>query len=395
MAIRLKKYPPVASDLPFREVMAARRSSKTVEECLSEVGSYLDVRHLFPVSSGRAAIYLILKAMLPPGSKVILPGYTCYTLAAAVVRAEMIPILSDSDPADLGYDLNELQKTLNNHPNAKAIVACHLFGIAVDIKAIRTMTGPDVLIIDDAAQGYGIKINGKFLGTGGDVGFYSFGRGKNLSLVGGGLLVSDDDLIADKIEKVIKEEIPTGTKSSDGMMKAALYNFAIRPLCFNIISRLPGITLGRSQYHPGFAISGLPDFKKRLLYQIHRTAEKMNAARMNISQKYLELLGGNDSLSIPRSRMDNQPGSLRFPVLVKNERKRLEILAEGRRRGWGLSGMYPTTLNKIAGLPQLTELKLNGSECIARSIITLPTHRHIQSADKDCGIVNMIAGLFV
>ncbi|NMC43892.1 MAG: DegT/DnrJ/EryC1/StrS aminotransferase family protein [candidate division Zixibacteria bacterium] len=394
MAITFKKYPPVASDLPPRAVMAARRSKLTSDECLKEVAEYLGARYLFPVNSGRTALYLILKAALAPGSKVVLPGYTCYTVAAAVIKAGMMPVLCDSDPADLGYDLDALRKTIHQHPNIKAVVVCHLFGIAVDIDAIRGIVGSETLIVDDAAQGYGIKAKGRFLGLGGNIGFFSFGRGKNLSLVGGGLLATNNDFLGEKITALSEAELPGAESTGKEWLMALAYNPATHPFWFNILSRLPGITLGVSRFDPEFPTAETSMYKIRLLHEVFRMAEAENENRLRVARRYMELLQGRANVALPRSRVDGNPGTLRFPVLVANVGRREEILRQGSRRGWGLSGMYPTALNRIPRLSQESAANLPGAEAIARSIVTLPTHRFVQRAGTPAGIVERIAGLF-
>jgi perosamine synthetase len=394
MGIMLKRYPPVASDLPRGAVVAARKSRQPIDDCLKDVAEYLGARYLFPVNSGRTALYLIMKASLAPGSKVVLPGYTCYTVAAAVVKAGMVPVLSDSDPADLGYDLDALRKTLRQHPEVKAIVACHLFGIAVNLDEIRKLAGTEVLIIDDAAQGYGLKAGGRFLGLGANAGFFSFGRGKNLSLVGGGLSVTNSDFLGEKITALCGTELIPARSTRKEWLMALAYNPATHPVWFNILSRLPGVTLGISRFDPGFEIAGVSEFKIQLLHALLRQAETENEKRLRVAQRYRELLEGNVRVSIPRSRIDGNPGTLRFPVLVKDAGHREKILSEGIGRGWGLTGMYPTALNAIPQLPQLANDKLTGAEMIAQSIITLPTHRFLQAANGPSRLVEKIAELF-
>jgi dTDP-4-amino-4,6-dideoxygalactose transaminase len=394
MGIMPKRYPPVASDLRRKAVAAAWKSRQSTDDCLRDVAQYLQVRYLFPVNSGRTALYLVLKASLAPGSKVVLPGYTCYTVAAAVVRAGMIPVLSDSYPADLGYDLDALRKTLRQHPDTRAIVACHLFGIALDLDEIKKSAGSEVLLIDDAAQGYGIKAGGRFLGLGGQAGFFSFGRGKNLSLVGGGLLATNNDFLGEKITALYEREAIPAKSTRKQWFLARVYNTATHPVWFNILSRLPGVTLGVSRFDPEFEIAGASQFKIRLLRELYREAETENQRRLLVARRYRELLEGNPGLSIPSSRLDGNPGTLRFPVLVKDPGRREHILREGIKKGWGLSGMYPTALNGIGGLRGSADVKLEGAEMIARAIVTLPTHRFVRTAEGPSHLVERIAELF-
>lgn len=392
MAVAFKRYPPVASALPRREVIAAWRSHESVADALQKIAEYLRIPYLFPVNCGRAALYAVLKAAFAPGAKIILPGYTCFTVAAAVVRAGMTPILSDSCPTDLGYDLNALQKTLRQHPETRAIVVCHLLGIALDVDEIRKMAGGEILVIDDAAQGFGITARGNLLGTSGHAGFFSFGRGKNLSLVGGGLLVTDNNSLGDRIQTLYDREFAAAQPTKKELFAALAYGAVTHPILFNIASRLPGITLGRSMYDPDFALYQASDFKMRLLGRIYHQIENENKRRRQIADTYTSLLSGNARICIPRSRIDNSPGTLRFPILVDDTARRDEILHSGAARNWGLSGMYPTPLNGIPSLPQLSEYQLAGAELIARSLVTLPTHRHI-SLDKT-GLIGKIARMF-
>ena len=394
MGITLKRYPPVASDLPRRAVAAAWKSIQPTDDCLRDVAEYLGTRYLFPVNSGRTALYLILKASLAPGSNVILPGYTCYTVAAAAVRAGMTPVLSDSDPADLAFDLDALRKTLRQHPNVRAIVVCHLFGIAVNVDEIRKLAGSEVLIIDDAAQAYGLKAGGRFLGLGGNAGFYSFGRGKNQSLVGGGLLATNNDFLGEKITALCETQLSPVRPTRKEWFMALAYNPATHPFWFNILSRLPGVTLGVSRFNPEFEVAEATAFKVRLLREVYRLAEKENEKRLQVALRFRELLEANVRVSIPQSRIDGNPGTLRFPLLVKDPDQRGKILRDGIGRGWGMSGMYPTALNGIPQLPQLPDNKLTGAEMIARSIVTLPTHRFLQTPNGPSHLVEKIAGLF-
>lgn len=395
MIASARKFPPVASDLPLSVVRKALFSRRPVTDCLEEIARYLGVKRLIPVNSGRTALFVILKSLLPEGSKILLPGYTCYTVAASVVKAGMVPILVDSDPEDLGYNLDSLKKNLARYPDAEAILVSHLFGIPVNIDQIRNIVGSKMLIIDDAAQGYGIKNDDRFLGTAGDCGFYSFGRGKNLALGGGGLIVTNNNSDGKKISDYVSSFLDRGTLGMKGMVSIAAYNFATSPVLFNIMSRLPGIELAKNQFTIQFETATAPAFMTRLLYRMYDKAEIQNRNRLEISARYMELLGSNDSLSIPRSRLNGQPGCLRFPILMKDASKKQAILKKEIARQLGLSAMYPRSLNRVDRLSSISSTDLKGAEYIARSIITLPTHRFIRAYDRQRGLTETIAGLLV
>ncbi|MCP4567745.1 MAG: DegT/DnrJ/EryC1/StrS aminotransferase family protein [FCB group bacterium] len=388
----LTKYPPTAADLRIGDIIKARRSNRPHKDCLDDIAGYFQTKHPFGFNSGRTALYALLKACLPAGSGVVLPGYTCYTVAAAVVRAGMKVILSDSDPNDLGYNIKTLQKTLTQHSNIKAIVACHLFGLTLDLNKIRKIAGSDTLIIDDAAQSCGIQTGDHQSGTGGDVGFYSFGRGKPLSISGGGLLVTDNDDISDKVKKLIADEFEPDQTSLGSMMKAAVYNPAVHPLGFNLASRLPGIKLAQNRFDPEFPVSTLSEFKARLLAGILPRLDKMNQDRQMAASQLENLIGNRSGISIPRSKLDGRPGNLRFPILIDDSELRLRVLRKGRQ--WGFSSMYPTALNGLPSIAEGNNIDLPGAERIARTIVTLPTHRHILHALQNDSITDKLARLW-
>ena len=92
--------------------------------------------------------------------------------------------------------------------------------------------------------------------------------------------------------------------------------------------------------------------------------------------------------------MNNEPGTLRFPLLVKDPHRRRAILHSPAAKNLGLSGMYPTALNAVAALPDLDGIVLPGAEQIARSLVTLPTHRYIAADNDKFRLVDRIVELF-
>lgn len=117
--------------------------------------------------------------------EVLLPGYTCYSLASSVVRAGLKIRVYDLDPRTLQPDIESIVR--NRSSRTLAIIHQHLFGIPMPIEGITSLAKEtDITVIEDAAQALGGRLNGKALGTLGDFGLFSFGRGKPLPLGGGG-----------------------------------------------------------------------------------------------------------------------------------------------------------------------------------------------------------------
>jgi dTDP-4-amino-4,6-dideoxygalactose transaminase len=239
----------------------------------------------------------------------------------------------------------------------------------------------------------GVRIRERYLGTFGDGGFYSFGRGKNLSLAGGGLLVTHDDSTAEKIRSILNEHTPHGTKP-DGMWRLLFYNTATRPGVYNILSRLPGMGLGTSTFDPDFGTAVMPAAKIRLLARMCARVDILNARRRRIAETYEAMLNNIPGVSIPRSKIDGRMGSLRFPVMVDDPIRRARILDRAARDRLGLSAMYPTPLDAIPDLRGAAASGLSGAHRIANAIITLPTHRSIPAGADSDGVMKSIIGLF-
>jgi dTDP-4-amino-4,6-dideoxygalactose transaminase len=148
--------------------------------------AYLGVPHALGVSSGTDALVIALSALgLEPGDEVLLPAYTFFATAGAILRAGGRPVLCDIDPASYLLD----PRGLHLGPRTKAIVPVHLFGAPVALAALPE----GVPIVEDAAQAFGARMGDRLAGTAGAFGCFSFFPTKNLGGFGdGGLVVTSD-----------------------------------------------------------------------------------------------------------------------------------------------------------------------------------------------------------
>lgn len=169
----------------------------------SEVNQLTGIPFIFGFDSGETAITACLKASgIGPGDQVIMPSFCCHSVAEAILHTGAAPcfceIQQDMNP-DVGHILELLQ------PSVKAIIFPHLFGRPGDImlledQLIKKGIRDHILLIDDAAQSFGAKINGRYLGSFGDAGIISFGAGKMTTASGGGLLLTRSERLAGKIK---------------------------------------------------------------------------------------------------------------------------------------------------------------------------------------------------
>lgn len=133
-------------------------------------------------------------AKLKPGDEVIMPSFTFVSSANAFVLRGATPVFVDIREDTLNIDETKIEKAITRH--TRAIVPVHYAGVACEMDTIMNIASENKLIvIEDAAQGFGSQYRGRPLGTIGDLGVYSFHETKNVICgEGGAILVNDKNL---------------------------------------------------------------------------------------------------------------------------------------------------------------------------------------------------------
>jgi dTDP-4-amino-4,6-dideoxygalactose transaminase len=165
-----------------------------VEAFERELADYLGVRHAIGVGNGTDAITIGLRALgVRPGEQVVVPSFTFYASAEAIVNAGARPVFCDVDPDTRNVTAETVRAALT--PQTTAIVAVDLFGVPAPIGELRQLGLP---VLEDAAQAAGASVDGRRTGSLGDVATFSFYPSKNLGALGdGGAITTDDDQIAE------------------------------------------------------------------------------------------------------------------------------------------------------------------------------------------------------
>lgn len=162
---------------------------------------YLGCKHAWGVSSGTDALLLALMAIeIGPEDEVIVPSYSFFATAGVVSRLNAKPILVENDPVTFNIDPDDFQRKITN--KTKAVIPVHLFGQSAEMdKIMQIAKSKNIFVIEDAAQAIGVKYKtGKYVGTIGDIGCFSFFPSKNLGCYGdGGLITTNDDKLSEII----------------------------------------------------------------------------------------------------------------------------------------------------------------------------------------------------
>ena len=211
-------------------------SGPRLKECEARFSNYLGAKHCVGVGNGTDALEIALRAVGVGKDDEVLNvanagGYT----TSACLSIGAVPVYYDIDENLLG-DPNSMASAITS--KTKAIVVTHLYGQAADVEAFRKLAG-DIPIVEDCAEAHGAKINGKFVGSIGDIAAFSFYPTKNLGALGyGGAIVTNSDETYAQIkllhqygwESKYRSSIPYGRNSRLDEIQAAFLSFLLTKL---------------------------------------------------------------------------------------------------------------------------------------------------------------------
>lgn len=172
---------------------------ETVAQFERDFAAYLRVRHAVMCSTGTAALHLALAACgIGPGDEVLVPDLTYVATANAVAYTGAVPILVDIESSSWNISLKSAESKITQR--TRAIIPVHLYGVPCDMKRIDAFAGEHrLLVIEDAAEALGAKYESRACGTHGNCGTFSFYANKVMTTGEGGIVVTNDKLLADRL----------------------------------------------------------------------------------------------------------------------------------------------------------------------------------------------------
>ncbi len=209
-------YHPVSFDVrnyiaTFRDPnrISEGQATEKVAEFERAFARYMGVSsaHAFPYA--RTALYFALKAQnFEPGSEIIMPPITIKPMMDIVISLGLKPVFADIEIDTLCFDLEELKKAIN--PKTRAVLVTYLFGIAPNMDPLMALCREhDLFVVEDFSHALNASWKDKKLGTFGNVGIYSCSRTKTLDAYGGGLAVTNDPVLAKRLEEAKSSLRPT------------------------------------------------------------------------------------------------------------------------------------------------------------------------------------------
>jgi len=164
-----------------------------------EFAEYIGVKHAIVVNTGGVAIQMALRVLdVKLGDEVIHQVDTCVANAFAIMNAGVTPIFSDISLDTFKLDFENLDQLVTT--NTKVIMPIHVWGNVENMDAVKVFAKKyNLKIIEDCALSFGAEYNGEKVGKFGDIGIFSFGSTKPIQAGEGGIIVTNDDVIAKKL----------------------------------------------------------------------------------------------------------------------------------------------------------------------------------------------------
>lgn len=357
-----------------RDVLVSKWLSMgpVTEEFEATFARYLGVKHAFAVSNGTAALHIAHAVLgIGNGDEVITPSLTFVATANSVLYCGAKPVFADIvGTDDLNISWEEIAARVS--PRTRAITVVHYGGYPCDMQSILEVARDhDLRVVEDTAHAVGVTYKGQKCGTIGDIGCFSFFANKNLSTGEGGMVVTDDDKLAEKIRVMRSHGMTTLTWDRH---RGHGYSYDVTDLGYNYRISEVASALGIVQL---------------------RRLEQNNARRKRIADRYRKVLEGTEGIGCPfDGRIDGESSHHIFPIVLSKDLPRAELQAELKERGIQTSIHYPpihlfTYYRRLFGD---TRGSLPKTEFIGEHEMTLPLYPGMTEEEVDyiCTAINEV-----
>ena len=319
-------------------------------ELEGQFADYVGARHAVAVSSCTAALHLIcLAAGIGPGDEVVVPSLTFVATANAVRYTGATPVFADVRSLERPWlSADAVEAAIGER--TRAIMAMSYGGHPGEIEDLATLAGERGLpLIEDAAHGLGGRVGGQRLGTFGLAGAFSFFSNKNLPVGEGGMVVTDDDEVAEQARLL----------RSHGMTSATWERFKGETMSYDVV----GLGFNYRIDEPRAALASA---------RLGRLDEA-NGRRAEHAEEYRRLLADLDGILVAMPGADSiESAHHLFTVVLDDELDRDAVRSTLADAGIETSIHYPPVHG--FSLYRDPALELPETERYARSTITLPLY---------------------
>jgi len=370
------KIPLSDIDLGDEEIKAVTKVLKSkwlsmgpvTEEFENKFKEYLNVKHAYVVNNCTAALHIAHKVLgIKEGDEVICPSLTFVATANSVIYCGAKPVFADiTSVDDFNISPDDILEKITS--KTKAITVVHYGGYPCNMNAIIEIAKDyKLFVIEDAAHAVGAEYKGKKVGTIGDVGCFSFFSNKNLVTGEGGMIVTNNDSLAEKIKIMRSHGMTTLTWDR---YKGHARSYDVIDLGFNYRGNEITSALGTVQL-------------KKL--------DKNNKKRKKIVDLYIKELKNIKEITIPFKDYKEKSSYHIMPILLSEEASRNNFIDKLKEKGVQTSIHYPPIhlfsyyKNKFG----FKEGILPKTEFVGKHEITLPLYPLMTKKDVNYIIENI------
>lgn len=334
-----------------------------------EFADYLGIKHAFGVSSGTAALHIANRVLgIKEGDEVIVPSLTFVASANASLYCQAKPVFADiTSLDDLNISPDDILEKITD--KTKAITVVHYGGYSCDMDAIMDIAQDYGLkVIEDSAHAPGAEYKGKKCGTFGDIGCFSFFPNKNIVTGEGGMIVTDDDDLADKIKTIRSHSMTSLTWDRHN---GHAYSYDVTDLGFNY--RINEIA----------SAIGIVQLSK---------LDKNNEKRKNHFKNYINQLKDIESISIPFKNYKFDSAYHIFPIILSEKITRNELVDDLKEKGIHTSVHYPPIHLFSYYKDKYGINTLKNTEFVGSNTLSLPLYSELEREDLNyiCSSLNEI-----
>ena len=362
----IRKVPIVACPINISDIFSSIKNPKDkLKDVLKDL---FNLRFVYLFNSATSSFYSILEALkkIDKRDSIILPAYTASSLVFAIKKAKLKVILCDINLEDFNLDKDYLKNIISS--STLGIVGVHMFGIVE--KALLELKDkyPDIFIIEDCAQSFGSRIKNRLVGSLGDVSFFSFNRGKNIPAYGGGVLLTDNEIIAKNINIIDK----SNRIEFFSILKLIGLFFAGNPYFYGVFFKF--LSRFKNKMPPSdFLLDVISNTEARIIIRLLDRLNYLSRKRYENAMFLYNNLSSCDKIKLPKIDKDTMPAFNRLPILIK-DLKLLEVLEKKLfKEGIETSRMYLKPLHHIFDLGYKKE-DFKNANYFALHLLTLPVH---------------------
>lgn len=337
--------------LAVQDVIKSRwlTMGKVTQEFEAAFADYIQTRHAIAVTNATAALHLACLALgIGPGDEVIVPSLTFVATANAVRYVGATPVFADIiNPDNLNISPAAIKALIT--PQTRAIIVMHYAGYPCDMPAILAIARQHGLfVIEDAAHAVGSELNGRKLGSFGDIGCFSFFSNKNMTTGEGGMLTTDNADLAQKLNRLRSHGMTSLTWDRH---KGHAWSYDVVDLGYNYRIDEIRAALGHAQL---------------------AKVEKNNECRRHLSKSYRNALQKHvPEIDIPFQNHNGKTAAHIMPILLPKGSNREQFMGAMKEQGVQTSFHYPPVHTFTAYIGN-RNWNLPVTEEVASREVTLP-----------------------